>query len=79
MVFIILLVTLYLDAFNCVPLALVHDVGVNLRGADVGVGEEMGDGVYVGAFDYLEGGEGVTAQMEQNPQSTRQQTSKDKT
>lgn len=53
-----------LNAFNCVPLALVHDVGVNLRGADVGVGEEMGDGVYVGAFGYLEGGEGVTEAVE---------------
>ena len=58
------MIILNLNTFNCVSLALVHDVGVNLRGADVSVGEQVRDGVYVGAFCYLEGGEGVTEAVE---------------
>ena len=59
-----LFVILYTYAFNCVSLALIHDVGINLRGADFGVGEQVGDGVYVGAFGDLKGGEGVAEAVE---------------
>lgn len=54
----------YLDGFRGLAPFLVHDVGVDLRGGDVGVREEFGDGVDGSAVAGQDGGVGVAEVME---------------
>lgn len=53
-----------LDGFRGLAPLLVHDVGVDLRGGDVGVREEFGDGVDGGAVAGQDGGVGVPEVVE---------------
>ena len=54
----------YLDGFRGLAPFLVHDVGIDLRGGDVGVSEEFGDGVDGCPVAGQDGGVGVAEVVE---------------
>ena len=54
----------YLDGFCGLALVFVHDIGIDLRGGDVGVRKQLGDGVDGGAVAGQDGGVGVTEVVE---------------
>lgn len=54
------------DPLYGLALGLVHDVCINLRGTDVGVGQKMGNGIDVRSFTDLEGCEGMPEAMERD-------------
>ena len=60
-------------------LFLIDDFGVHLCNLHVGMPEQLRGGIEVSAKRQHHRRERVTEAVEQNPQSTRQQTSKDKT
>ena len=57
----------------------VYDVRIDLRGFDISMSHQRLDSVYVNAIFQQQRSIAMAATMEQNPQSSRRQTSDDKT
>ena len=64
---------------DCIVLFLIDDFGVHLCHLHVGMTEQLRGGIEVGAKRQHHRRERVTGGVEQNPQSSRQQTSNNKT
>ena len=68
-----------LDCFGRFFLLRINNLGINLSGAHISMTKHFADSINVSTSGELHGCIRVSKAMEQNPQSTRQQTSKDKT